>query len=163
MRTLLVLRHAKSDWNDGTLPDHDRPLNQRGRRDAPRVGDALAARGLIPDLVITSDAVRARETTEAVVRASGYAGDVQSAPLLYLAAPDDICAVLRTVEAVEARTIMIVGHNPGFSELVTKLTGEAVDLATATLAHVVLPIDRWTDLHPTTRGRLAALWRPRDS
>ena len=70
MKTLLVLRHAKSSWNDPALDDHERPLNKRGRRDAPRMGVLVREYGLIPDLIICSDAVRARVTAEAVAEAA---------------------------------------------------------------------------------------------
>jgi len=71
MKTLLVLRHAKSSWDDSALDDHERPLNQRGRRDAPRMGKLMREYGLIPDVVISSDAVRARLTAEALAEATG--------------------------------------------------------------------------------------------
>jgi phosphohistidine phosphatase len=112
MKTLLVLRHAKSSWNDPALDDHERPLNKRGRRDAPRMGELLREHGLIPDVVISSDAVRARLTAEAVAGAAGYAGAIVLDPRLYLAGPADILSLLQRVRG-KAETVMIVGHNPG--------------------------------------------------
>ena len=79
----MVLRHAKSSWNDPALDDHDRPLNKRGRRDAPRMGKLVREYGLIPDVVISSDAVRARLTAEAVAEAARYAGAILVDPRLY--------------------------------------------------------------------------------
>ena len=78
MRTLLVLRHAKSSWNDSALGDHQRPLNERGERDAPLVGERLRRQKLTPDLIISSDAERAQMTARAVARAAGYAGEMMS-------------------------------------------------------------------------------------
>lgn len=161
MKTLLLLRHAKSSWNNPALDDHERPLNERGRRDGPRMGQLMREQGLIPDVVISSDAVRARLTAEAVVEAARYAGEILLDPRLYLASPADILSLLRTV-AEKADTVMIVGHNPGLEELVALLTGERRDLPTAALARIVLPIDQWRDLKPSTRGTLSGHWRPKE-
>lgn len=161
MRTLLVLRHAKSSWSESGLDDHLRPLNDRGERDAPRVGERLLQQRLRPDLIISSDAVRARMTAEASAKAAGYAGEIRLDHSLYLAAPDDILAVLRTADE-KAGIVMVVGHNPGLEALIGQLAGEQAHLPTATLAQIVLSIDRWRDLDETTSGRLVDIWRPKD-
>ena len=161
MKTLLVLRHAKSSWNDSALGDHERPLNERGRRDGPRMGQLIREYGLVPDIVISSDAVRAQLTARAVTESAGYPGDILLDPRLYLASPADILALLRAVRE-DAETIMIVGHNPGLEEMVEQLTGERQDMPTAALAQIVLPIDRWRDLKLSSRGTLEGHWRPGD-
>ena len=161
MKTLLVLRHAKSSWNDQALDDHERPLNKRGRRDAPRMGVLVREYGLIPDVIISSDAVRARLTAEAVAEAARYAGPILLDPHLYLACPADILSLLTTVRE-NAGTVMIVGHNPGLEKLVEQLTGERQDLPTAALAQIGLPIDQWRDLELSTRGTVVGLWRPEE-
>jgi phosphohistidine phosphatase len=161
MKTLLVLRHAKSSWSDSALDDHERPLNERGRRDAPRIGELIRKRRLIPDDVISSDAVRARLTAEAVARSAHYAGDIVLDRHLYLASPAHILSRLATVRD-NAETVLIVGHNPGLEELVGQLTGEWEDLPTATLAQIGLPIERWRDLKRSTRGMLVGIWRPKE-
>src|SRR5512139_452310 len=97
MKTLLVLRHAKSSWNDPALDDHERPLSTRGRRDGPRMGALVREYGLMPDVVISSDAVRARLTAEAVAAAARYAGETLLDRRLYMASPADIRSLLRTV------------------------------------------------------------------
>ena len=160
MKTLLVLRHAKSSWKNSALDDRERPLNERGRRDAPRMGELVREFGLIPDVVISSDAVRARLTAEAVAEAARYAGEILLDAHLYLAGPADIVSVLRTVRE-NADSVMIVGHNPGLEELVEQLTGEPHDLPTAALAKIVLPIHQWRDLKRSTRGTLLGHWRPK--
>ena len=159
MKTLLVLRHAKSSWNDSALDDHERPLNQRGRRDAPRMGKLVREYGVIPDVVISSDAVRARLTAEAVAEAFRYGGEILLDPHLYLAGPAEILPLLQRLRE-NAETVMIVGHNPGLEQLVEQLTGKQQDLPTAALAQIGLPIDRWRDLKRSTRGTLVGLWRP---
>lgn len=162
MKTLLVLRHAKSSWNDPALDDHERPLNQRGRRDGPRMGELVREHRLTPDVIISSDAVRARLTAKAVAEAARYAGTILLDQHLYMASPAAILGVLRTVRETKAGTAMIVGHNPGLEELVAQLTGDQQDLPTAALAQIVLPIDRWRDLKVSTRGTLVGLWRPKE-
>ena len=125
------------------------------------MGELMREYGLIPDLVISSDAVRARLTAEAMAEAARYTGEVLLDPHLYLASLADILSVLRTVRE-SADTVMIVGHNPGLEELVEQLTGERLDLPTAALAQIVLPIDQWRDLTVSSRGSLIGLWRPKE-
>jgi phosphohistidine phosphatase len=167
MKTLLVLRHAKSSWRAPALDDHERPLNKRGQRDAFHIGELVREHRLTPDMIISSDAARARLTAEAVAvaEAARYEGEILLDRRLYIAGPADILAVLRTVRKTKAGTVMIVGHNPGLEELVEQLTGEQHDLPTAALARIVLPIDRWRDLRDlrvSTRGTLFGLWRPKE-
>ncbi len=125
------------------------------------MGELVREYGLIPDVVLSSDAVRARLTTEAVAEAAGYAGDILLDPHLYMAGPADILSLLRTVRE-NAETVMIVGHNPGLEELVERLTGERQDLPTAALAQIGLPIDQWRELKLSTRGTLEGFWRPEE-
>ena len=162
MKTLLVLRHAKSSWNDASLNDHERPLNKRGRRDGHRMGELVLAHRLTPDVIMSSDAVRARLTAEAVAEAARYAGEILLDRRLYIASSPGILAVLRTVREANAGTVMIVGHNPGLEELVAQLTGEQHDLPTAALAQIGLPINRWRDLKVSIRGTLLGLWRSKE-
>jgi phosphohistidine phosphatase len=162
MKTLLILRHAKSSWSDAALDDHERPLNPRGRHDAPRMGRVVRERGLTPDLIIASDAVRARMTADAVAKAARYAGEIRLEPRLYAASAKDILAILRQVPETDGATVMIVGHNPGLEQLVAELTGEQEALPTAALARIALPTDRWRDLKASTRGKLLGLWRPKE-
>jgi phosphohistidine phosphatase len=163
VKTLLVLRHAKSSWDDPSLDDHERPLNGRGRKDAPRVGGVLKQRGLTPDLVVSSDAVRAHTTAHAAAREAGYRGEIVSDKRLYLASPTGILAVLRGVRPVEAETVMVVGHNPGLEELVAHLAGTPEPMPTAALAQIDLPIDDWRELTTSTRGTLVDVWRPKEA
>ena len=162
MKTLLVLRHAKSSRDDPALDDRDRPLAARGERDAPRMGRLVRDEQLSPDLVVCSDAVRARQTAEAMAEAAGYSGTILLEHRLYAAEAAVILAVLRDVVEPDVDTVMIVGHNPGLEDLVSALTGAREDLPTATLAQLALPIDRWAEIGPRTRGTLVRVWRPRE-
>jgi len=125
------------------------------------MGELVRQHGLIPDVVVSSDAVRARLTAEAVAGAARYAGDILLDQQLYMAGPADILSVLRRVPG-KAQTVMIVGHNPGLEELVEQLTGEQQGLPTAALAQIVLPVNQWRDLKLSTRGTLLGHWRPKE-
>ena len=165
MKTLLLLRHAKSSWDDPALADHERPLNARGEKDAPRVGQLARDEGLVPDLIVSSDAIRARLTAEAIADATG--GQILVDPRLYHASATEILAAVRSVveHSVvkhDVGTVMIVGHNPGLEELIALLTEELEHLPTAALAKIALPIERWSSLDTEIRGTLVGVWRPRE-
>ena len=159
---LLILRHAKSSWADAFTDDWERPLTDRGVRDATRVGQMLRRLSLVPDLIITSDAIRAEATARGVADAAGYAGKIMLSPSLYHAKPDAIIEVLRSVPGAAARTIMIVAHNPGLEELVAQLAGEPVELPTAALVHLSVEVDEWSDLDFSTTVSVIDTWRPAD-
>ena len=160
MKQLLILRHAKSSWADSSISDWQRPLNERGVRDAPRAGAWLRERSLVPDVIITSDAVRARATAEAAAAAAGSSLEMIVEPSLYHARPDDVMAVVRRAPS-EAGTVLVVGHNPGLEELVQILTGESLDLPTAALVHIALPIGDWDELGTATAASVVDTWQPR--
>ena len=160
MKTLLILRHAKSSQTD-ELADHDRPLNARGQRDAPRVGRLLRAQDLEPDRVLCSTAKRARTTATEVIEGSGYDPPVELLEELYLASPSTHIDVLRR-QIGEPDCLMIVAHNPGLEELLAMLVGQYLALPTAALAQVELPLDQWSQLSTDVRGELANLWLPRE-
>ena len=160
MKTLLILRHGKSSWKHPGLADHDRPLNGRGRHDAPRVGRLLREEGLVPDRIVSSTAIRARATADLVADHAGCSRRAKKNRELYLASGPDILRVLRNVGGRASR-LLVVGHNPGLEELVAGLTGCAVMLPTAALVEVRLEVDEWSKLDASTRGRLVNLWRPR--
>ncbi|WP_420438160.1 SixA phosphatase family protein [Candidatus Palauibacter sp.] len=160
MKTLLILRHAKSSWDHPGLRDHDRPLNPRGRRDAPRMGRFLAERDLVPERIVSSTAVRARTTAELAAAEFGWEVEIETTSDLYLASPDSYVDVVEVMGGVEER-LMVVGHNPGITALVWHLTGEGEHMPTAALAAVELDIDDWSELGSARRGRLAGFWRPK--
>jgi len=114
------------------------------------------------ELIISSDALRARLTAQAIADATGHRGQILLDPRLYHASVADILAVLRSALEDDVATAMLVGHNPGLEELVAQLTGEPEDLPTAALAHIALPIDSWRNLTTSTRGTLVRLWRPKE-
>lgn len=154
LRRLTLLRHAKSSWQESGTSDHDRPLNQRGERDAPVMGRRLLARGARPSLILTSTALRARHTAQIIARELGYPGEfLQREPELYLATPDQILAVLAR-QADSFRNIIVCGHNPGLTELANRLTDSDIDnIPTCGMVEIELKLQSWADI-ATAAGKL---------
>lgn len=146
MRTLLVLRHAKSDWDAGAV-DVDRPLAKRGRKAAGRIGRFVALAGPRPNVVVTSVARRARETVERAADAGGWDDvPVHATETLYEATPEGIVNVIRALPD-SASTAMIVGHEPTLSSLISRLTGGSqVVVVTGTLATLEFDTTSWADV-----------------
>jgi len=161
MKTLLVMRHAKSSWEDRGIKDHDRPLNPRGARDAPRMGRLIVEEDLVPDLIISSSAVRALSTAELAAGEFAEDVDIEITRDLYLASPHTYLEVLEELGG-QAERVMVVGHNPGISALVTMVTGILEEMPTGTLAAVGLDIETWDRLNPATEGELVGFWRPKE-
>jgi len=161
MKELLVLRHAKSSWDFPDLDDHDRPLNPRGERDAPRMGRLIRREEMVPQAIVASDAVRAMETAERVARECGFEGDRVTTRQLYLADPAEYLRLLSELpDTIES--VLVVGHNPGLEDLVRQLSGAREVMPTAALARIALELESWDDLGAATKGRLVGLWRPRE-
>lgn len=161
MKTLLLMRHAKSSWKHETLSDHDRPLNKRGQKDAPRMGQLLAERNLVPDRILSSTALRARTTALVAAEQAAFSKTIELRPELYHADPETCIERLQELEDA-AQRVLVVGHNPGLEELLEVLTGEEEHLPTAAIAQIELSIAHWRDLNKTTPGRLIELWRPKE-
>lgn len=161
MRTLLILRHAKSGHDDG-LPDKARTLTDRGRKAAAKMGGVAREAGLVPDRVLCSSAERARETWAHFGPAVGFQGEVQYLNELYLAEPEVYLAAVAEYGG-DAERVMVVGHNPGLESLVTDLTGERRELPTAALVECELELESWGRLDPATSGKLIRFFRPKDS
>jgi phosphohistidine phosphatase len=169
MKTLTLLRHAKSTWNDPVARDFDRPLNKRGRKAAHAVGRAMRSGGLRFDRVIASPALRVTETLDGL--AEGYGGPLDPVydQRVYLASPATLLDLIHEVpDATE--TLLIVGHNPGLESLTLLLTADdgdalrsevAVKYPTATLAEISLPVDHWREV-ARGMGRVTRFVRPRD-
>ena len=162
MKVLLVMRHAKSSWRNTRLSDHDRPLNKRGKRDAPRMAAWLDARDLLPERILSSTAERAHDTALRLVAESALdPAVIERAPDLYHAGPEDYVRRLRR-QPDDVERILVVGHNPGLEMWVEDLSGRWERMPTAAVAYLELPIDTWADLSEETEGRLHAVWRPKE-
>ena len=161
MKTLLILRHAKSSWNEPGMMDHDRPLNARGKQDAPHIGQLLREQRLLPDLILSSTAKRARSTAKRVVSGGELHCTPQLLEQLYLAPAETYIEVLRK-QPSEFNLILVIGHNPGLEELVLSTTGTSLALRTAALVQVEFEIDTWFELPARGQGKLVAHWEPRE-
>src|SRR5262245_47987964 len=122
MKTLLLLRHAKSDWGDSSLRDFDRPLATRGEKDAPRIGKALNKRGPLPDFIMSSPAARAKATIEAVAAAAKIDLPIQFEEKIYGAPSAELINLVRRLPN-DCSCALLVGHNPGFEDLARRLSG----------------------------------------
>lgn len=170
MKTLLLLRHAKSSWDDPELDDSERPLAPRGEKMAPKMGRILRREVGWPDLVLCSSATRARQTWERAAGVSRNGVPTRTMAELYLATPEQLLATLRQAPD-NAKRLLLVGHNPGLAQLAGQLCGAgeadalhrmAEKFPTAALAEIRLNIGRWAEIAPG-RGRLARFVTPRDA
>ena len=161
MRTLLLLRHAKSSWDDHGLRDQDRPLNKRGERTAPRMGVWMVEQGIAPDLVLSSTAERARRTAELVVEASRFDARIALVEELYLASPTTLLDVAAR-RGGDARRVLLVAHNPGCEELASRIGGSYERFPTAALARIDFDVQDWKDVGLESPAALVALWRPKE-
>lgn len=160
MRTLLLLRHAKSSRKDNGVRDFDRPLNQRGLKAAPSIGRLIRKRKLQPDLVLSSPAERARQTTQLLFEAAGLKTEVRYDERIYEATGARLFEIVGQIEE-DANVAMLVGHNPGLEELLEALTGEAHNLPTAALACIELNIEKWNKVR-AGGGQLEWLVKPKE-
>jgi phosphohistidine phosphatase len=160
MKTLFLLRHAKSSWKEADIADFDRPLNERGRRSAPFMGRLLKERGLSPDLIISSPAKRARKTAKLVKEAGEYAAEIVFDDRIYEASPSTILYVAGEVDD-SLDSVMLVGHNPGMEGAVRVLTGQTEAMPTAGVAVIDLDIDAWKQI-ASGCGAVREILRPRD-
>ena len=161
MKSLLLLRHAKSSWKDSDLDDHERPLNKRGKKDAPKMGMLLRDEDMLPDLIVSSSARRCRKTAEHVLHSSGYRGETRFSDDLYEANAGKLREYLARLDDGMGR-VLLIAHNPGLEELLEALVGAYTPLSTAALAQVDLRLDSWNRLDGDSRGDLIKVWQPRE-
>lgn len=169
MPRLLLLRHAKSAWDDPGLSDFDRPLNARGRRAAPLMGRHMAEHALSPDLVLCSTARRTRETFACLLPFLAHDMTVRFTRALYDTTDRDYLDVLRR-EGGQTRTLLLIGHNPALQALAVALVGSGnpalmaeigATYPTAGLTIIDFPERGWADIRPEG-GRIVAFFRPRE-
>ena len=145
MRTLYLLRHAKSSWKDASLKDFDRPLKKRGRKAAKAVGEVLKAEKIDDLLVITSTAARADETTRIALKEYHSKVEVRFKEDIYEASPATLLGIVHEIED-DRPVAMLVGHNPGFEMLLGFLTGQIRAMPTAALAKITFNTDSWKEI-----------------
>jgi phosphohistidine phosphatase SixA len=161
-RRLIVMRHAKSSWASDAPTDHARPLNKRGRRDAPRIGRRLVELAWQPQLVLSSDSRRTRETVRLMRDALGQFFNDTATTEIYTGGPDELAGALAGVDD-DVTTVLALGHNPGWEEVVEWLCGQRVRLTTANAALLEAAGPSW---HEALRGsgtwRLHEVLRPKE-
>ena len=168
MKTLYLLRHAKSDWGDSSLRNFDRPLNPRGWKAAKAMGRVMRERDLVPERVLVSPAVRTRETLARAEEGFGESFEAVEERRIYMAETETLVELVRGASD-DAGRIMIVGHNPGMHELVIVFTSGPHELRdeaahkfpTAALAEISFDVGRWADVAPGS-GFLRSFLKPRD-
>ena len=160
MKTLLIMRHAKSSWDSADLSDFDRPLNERGRNAAPLIGVFIVENHLQPDVIVSSPAKRAEQTARIVRQTAHIEPEIIFNEHIYEAVPGRLLDVLGEQDDAD-KSILLVGHNPGMEGLIKILTGESTPMPTAALAVVDLEINRWRDIK-TASGSLRTLVRPKE-
>lgn len=160
MKTLFVLRHAKSSWDYPELSDFDRPLNKRGERAAPFMGEMMREKGLVPQLIVSSPAERAKTTAELVAEAGGFEPPILFDDRIYGAGANTLAYIISGFnDSIDVA--MVVGHNPGLETLVHALSGESRQFPTAALAVIDLNIEVWSGIE-IGKGSLRALYLPRE-
>lgn len=161
MRTLTLIRHAKSSWKDTTLDDFDRPLNRRGRENAPMMGHLLKKMGLGFDLIVTSPALRALTTARLIAEQLGYPEqDLLQNREIYGASTTELLEIVQRLPD-EAANVALVGHNPALTEFCSYLSGEYIDnLPTCAVASIRFDVDAWQAVY-RDMGRLIHYEYPR--
>lgn len=160
MRTLYLLRHAKSSWKNEDVADFDRPLSGRGERACETIGQFLKTEGLAFDLVLSSPAVRARETIDRILRVAKLRPELRYDERIYEATAMRLLDVVGQIET-NHKTVALVGHNPGMQEFQELLTGQAEGFPTATLAKIIFKSLKWTEVEAGT-GTLEWIVRPKE-
>ena len=147
MKKLYLIRHAKSSWKDNSLQDFDRPLNKRGKRDAPEMGRRLQDRSEFPDLILSSSAVRAAKTARAVAKEIGYPKKkIDFRDELYHASAKGMLDLVRQTHN-EVQVLFLFGHNPGLNDFANQLCSQTIDnIVTCGIYALECPIQRWEEL-----------------
>ncbi|HSB99380.1 MAG TPA: histidine phosphatase family protein [Burkholderiaceae bacterium] len=146
MKTLYLVRHAKSSWGDPALPDRDRPLNERGLRDVAAMGKRLAQRDVSPDVLMCSPATRALATAQHLAKALGIKRkDIVVIERLYAAPAKQLLGVIQEL-GDKPKRVMLVGHNPGLAELARHFASEIADMPTCAIAEFTFAVPSWADV-----------------
>jgi phosphohistidine phosphatase len=163
-KMISLLRHAKSDWANSKLDDHDRPLNARGRRSAPLIAKYATDHNISFDVILVSTAVRAQQTLDLLIETwETRPPAIFSTQNLYLAPPKAILSELGKLED-QWRSALVIAHNPGLGDLAILLAGEQLDFPTACLVTFALPINSWDELEngQIPKGRMVHYCKPRE-
>lgn len=152
MKHILIMRHAKSRWSENDVSDHQRPLNPRGKRDAPVMAQRLLNHGVLPDIILSSDANRTRQTSALILEVLGKV-NISFEEELYLSSPSTMISLLSALEN-DVEVAMLIAHNPGITEVFESLADVKIDnVPTSGLGCIRFDIENWKDL-ADTKGEL---------
>jgi phosphohistidine phosphatase len=155
MKTLFLIRHAKSNWDGAALPDKNRPLNDRGQRDAPKMGERLARREVKPDLILSSPATRALKTAEIIAKKLDYRRkDIVVNERLYAVGADDLLDVIHKL-GDKLERVMLFGHNPEITELAHRFSSEITHMPTCAVAEFTFDAKSWSNIGKVRPAKVA--------
>lgn len=155
MKTLFLIRHAKSSWDNAALPDKDRPLSDRGKRDAPKMGKRLAKRDVKPDLILSSPAMRALTTAEIIAKRLDYKlKEIVVDDRLYAGEADDLLKLIHELGDTLKR-VMLFGHNPELTELAHRLSSEITHMPTCAVAEFTFDAKSWSNIGKAKPAKVA--------
>lgn len=145
MKKLFIIRHAKSDWSNLSLDDYDRPLNSRGKKNAPFMGTFLAKKDIVPDLIISSPAYRARKTAKIIASKVGYKEEIEYNEYIYEASLSTLLEIVNFIED-EYDDVFIFGHNPGLNMLAFYLVDFNENLPTCGILEIEFDCESWREV-----------------
>ena len=147
MKKLYIIRHAKSSWSDEKLDDFERPLNKRGKANAPMMGVRLKENGIMPDIIISSPAKRAKSTAEIIAKEIGYEKKVLFDENIYESSIDELRKILTALHDKNS-TVFVVGHNPSLNDLANYYVGHEENIPTCGIVEIGFECERWADIEP---------------
>jgi phosphohistidine phosphatase len=147
MKTIYIIRHAKSSWDNPSLSDFDRPLNPRGLKTAPMMGTYLSQKGINPDIILSSPALRAAETAHLLKNAASWQAEISFDERIYEASPQTLHHIVKELDG-KIPSVLIIGHNPGIESFIRLLTNRVEAMPTCSFAHIVCRENLWSDVRP---------------
>ena len=160
MKKLYIIRHAKSSWSDETLDDFERPLNKRGKANAPMMGERLKEKGVMPDIIISSPAKRAKTTAEIIAKKVGYK-NILFLDDIYEATSETLSKIVKRLDE-SYKIIFLVGHNPSLNELAYKLAGFSENIPTCGIVEIDFKCKKWAEIAPQ-KAKLVMFDYPKNS
>lgn len=145
MKKLYIIRHAKSSWSDMSLDDLDRPLNKRGKKNAPFMGRLLKEKGVKPDIIISSPALRAKKTAMAIASEVPYEKEIEYDEKIYESDADMLKSIIKNISD-DSSTLFLVGHNPALNQLAYELVGFSDNIVTSGILEIEFDCDRWCEI-----------------
>ncbi len=147
MKKLYIIRHAKSSWKDVALEDFERGLSKRGKANAPMMGERLKKKGVMPDIILSSPAKRAKETAEIIAKEIGYKKKVLFNEEIYEASVATLCDILRALSN-KNKTVFLVGHNPSLNDLAHYYVSHEANIPTCGIVEIGFYCDAWAEIEP---------------